>query len=660
MVDSDKNKINAQQNIKEVEILIIGFGFSVIPLLRELDLSQKKYSIISVRNSVWKRLEKLNRLDFDLVSSYYTSFYSFDLVDDMKGDMYPTAKQFYNMHLKYYEKYKEKIIDDFVELVENYDGHSLVHTKNRDTYKADNVIVATGFKRKIFDELCDFDYSMSNKTVVFNSIGDSANLMMSKLIPRNNKIICLQNGFVALDKIVNINNKTYTLDQTEFHGFGLLFKGIYQKLIMGGIGVQVKVSGLLFELLSLNFLAKIFTKHTLQTKFNTAREIKVSQKPVAMIPNGNIAIKYWPIDKYAETFIDDLESSIKEGYILNDIAFFVNEGLIKLWPKKDAIVDRESKSVKWNNESVNYDYFVDGDAEKPGLPKIVFNCSMEGEDYEFIYKENYYGVVPKKLNNIYFIGLTRPMTGGLANITEMQCLFVHKMLVNVAFKDSIYSTIEEKLLKYNREHYVQSGNGKTDHLVFYGLYTEEVARVIGINKNLKSCKNIKEINQYLLFPNNTFKYRQEGEYKVDGCDKLVEYIDKNHSRFVDIWYFIASFCLYNILFFELSVCLYAESIIAGPVFSLLIILQLLFSTICVIPVQNYAGLFKVIYLSLAILAVGFLGSKVALVVLPIDFIITYIVRQRGFRYIFNDLKNKVRYRGFFKKYLKAYLKATRT
>ena len=105
-----------KQNITayQVEHLIVGFGFSIIPLLRELDRTQTSYTIISDQNSIWKRLQQRDRLDFDLVSSYYTSFYSFDIVKKRDVDFYPTAKSFYQMHLDYFEKYKDQIIDDFV------------------------------------------------------------------------------------------------------------------------------------------------------------------------------------------------------------------------------------------------------------------------------------------------------------------------------------------------------------------------------------------------------------------------------------------------------------------------------------------------------------------------------------------------------------------
>ncbi|NET58025.1 MAG: hypothetical protein F6K47_18285 [Symploca sp. SIO2E6] len=78
-----------------LEVCVIGFGFSAVPLIRELQQTGTEFQIISEdSNSVWDGLSKSNRLDFDLVSSYLTSFYSFDLVKDFVEDYYPTSKQF--------------------------------------------------------------------------------------------------------------------------------------------------------------------------------------------------------------------------------------------------------------------------------------------------------------------------------------------------------------------------------------------------------------------------------------------------------------------------------------------------------------------------------------------------------------------------------------
>ncbi len=64
-----------------IDILIVGGGYSAMPLIRELEKDGKDYLIVSEGKPIWSELEASNRLDFDLVSSLYSSVFSFELVE---------------------------------------------------------------------------------------------------------------------------------------------------------------------------------------------------------------------------------------------------------------------------------------------------------------------------------------------------------------------------------------------------------------------------------------------------------------------------------------------------------------------------------------------------------------------------------------------------
>ena len=66
---------------KECNTIIVGGGFSAMPLIRELDNAGEDYLIINNSDSIWKQLDETNGLDFDLVSSLHSSTYSFEIVD---------------------------------------------------------------------------------------------------------------------------------------------------------------------------------------------------------------------------------------------------------------------------------------------------------------------------------------------------------------------------------------------------------------------------------------------------------------------------------------------------------------------------------------------------------------------------------------------------
>ncbi len=674
---------------REVKTIIVGFGFSCVPLLRELDRTGDEYMIISekIPNPIWDNLKRNGRLDFDLVSSYQTSFYSFDQAKKFQdegatADGYPTAKEFHDMHLAYYAQYKDRLVSDEVQRIDNHDGYSEVHTVSGAVYRADNVVVSTGFRRNIHDSLNKFDYSTTGKTIVFNTIGDSSNLMIAKLVANDNKIICLGNGFNALDKMFEINKQTVTLDQIEYHNVAFLFPNIYRAMIGGSSIFPLVMLSLGYIHTGLGrFLYKLFlgigklvSPYFFQFAYpQTIRALKVNLKRLrsAMpFPNGVIAIKYWPVDGYSKFFGKNLKESIKTGYLLNDLPLFIDQGLVEYWSKADIEVDHEQKKMRnrVTGKEVMFDHFIDGGPENPRLPEILRHGPGGAQAFEYIYRNNYLGVIPRALSNIFFLGYTRPTTGGLANMTEMQGLLAHRMIFDLPFKQDVYRTLPERLETYNTRYYYTDQPARTDHLVFYGFYTEEVARALGIDIKLRECRSLREVSQYIFFPNNAFKYRQIGLYKVDGCDKLVNYIDDAHHGWAGIKMRLLTFGMYHLICFSAILMFYLNHAINLPTFLALAAAQYVFNFVAVTPTvhsQSFVASAPYSYLRLAFLVLGFIAMLVygpvwSFAVIGADFLWSFLVRtfkpERA-RLTFNDLKIKRQYKPFLAEYLKTYREA---
>src|SRR5262245_8802567 len=123
-------------SIISTEVLIIGFGFSVIPLIRELEKDGINYLIVSNGESIWDKLEKHGRLDFDLVSSMHTTLYSFELINREVADRYLTSNEYLSFIRTYQAKYDAKLVKDWVTLLENHTSHSIVHTKSGSVFHA--------------------------------------------------------------------------------------------------------------------------------------------------------------------------------------------------------------------------------------------------------------------------------------------------------------------------------------------------------------------------------------------------------------------------------------------------------------------------------------------------------------------------------------------
>jgi hypothetical protein len=661
MQDATIHYEKVNENIASTQVLIIGFGFSAIPLIRELERSGINYVVISNgEGSIWDRLEKHGRLDFDLVSSMHSSLYSFELVHRDTKDRYLTSKEYLAFIRKYLTQYRLKVIKDWVTVVENHSSHSIVRTQSGTVFATKHLIISTAFKRKMNQLLNEFDYaSAKNKTVAITAMGDSVNLMISKLIPYNNRIVLITNGFTLLDKLLFYDDTSYTLDQLEYHNIRRVSKLFYRKTILAGAEFVV-ICQKLFKFASINH---VYFKHPLATR-SFIKEFNFKNfLPRSPIPNGIIAIKYWPIDAYQKLFDNDaLKQSIRDGYLLNDIAFFLEQGLVELWPKRETVIDRKARTIRWKDNVVNYDEIVDADYEVPNLPEIVVErVGSSQRKYEYDCRNTFMGVVPKELSNAYFIGFTRPTTGGLNNITEMQCLFTHKMITDPDFNQEIYDGIGERIRKYNRYYRFSDGQSPTDHLVYYGFYTDDIARLIKINQRLSDCRSLRDVVLYFVFPNTAFKFRQSGPYKVEGVTEMVQQIYKNHKGFSVLINSLLTYALLQLTAYVALIVTYYQQSIYLPALAL----AFLFVIVLLNPVTPFVaanGFGRNSYLNVILATALGLTAYYKSPLIPVAsllavFALTYVFHRLGWsRAPFNDLKNKQnpKYREFFKRYCAAF------
>jgi hypothetical protein len=519
------------------------------------------------------------------------------------------------------------------------------------------------------DAVANFDCSIRDKTVVFDTIGDSANLLISKLVTGDNRIICLQNGFLALDKLWYIGNTTYSLDQLEAHQTARSFPRLYGAVINFNFVPMTKIVPNFKPIAAYmalvrgiqHVLGRMFTPENFHVPFaDTRRSIEADRPPKAHVPNGIIAIKYWPIDAYARQFAEDLPERIKQGFLLNDLVYFVSEGLVTLWRKDETTVDEVSKTIERNGQSIHYDYLIQGDAEAPKLPRITYEKDGRTVDYEYVYRENYLGVIPRVLANVYLLGYTRPLTGGLSNITEMQSLLIHRMLTDEPFRSGLVDRLDEKIKVYNRRYYVSDTPGPRDHLTYYGFYTDDVARELGIHLTLKSCRSFRDVAKYLCYPNNADKFRQTGPYKIDKCADFVDHVFTQHKGFKLVWQLAFAYLGYQVLTVAVAASLFLHGWISGYVLAAVAVFQLLFGYWAMIPVTNSCPFFGAKYLSFLLYIPMLFHPVSALLIFPIDFLATYVLRQLpGARYPFNDLKNKRKYRGFYERYKEVYNRVRR-
>jgi hypothetical protein len=660
-VATSRNHEAPGENVISTEVLIIGFGFSAIPLLRELERDGIDHLVVSAGDgSIWDKLERHGRLDFDMVSSMHTSLYSFELVQRDAKDRYLPSVEYAAFIKKYLDQHSARLISDWVTSIENQARHSIVRTQSGRTFCAKHVVVATAFRRRMNRLLNEFDYeSARNQTIAITAMGDSVNLMISKLVPSGNRIILVTNGFLPLDKLAFYGGSSYTLDELEYHNLRYLSFNVYRKTFLHGLDF-VWLCQMLFRFLSID---QLYFKYPLAVRrIRLKFDLRWLLFPPSPVPNGIIAIKYWPIDAYQKLFDNDsLKRSIGEGYLLNDIAFFLEQGLVELWPKCKTIIDRARHTIERNGKVIKCDHFLDGDYETPNLPAISgHRAGAPLRKYEYVYRNSFMGVIPKELHNVYFLGYTRPTTGGLNSIVEMQCLFTHKLITDPTFHREIHQNLEERIEQYNRKYYyLVDRTGHTDHLVPYGFYTDDIARLMRINPRLSACRSIRDVVTYFLFPNAVYKYRQDGPYAVPGVKEMVRKVYDDHKGFSLVGNYVLSYALLQLTAYAALGLAYYRGELPGIALPFLLLI-VLWNPITPFVATNAYGLNS--YLNLLMLAGLVLTACFMNTLVPIASIIaacalTYAFRRLGWtRLLFNDLKNKQqpKYREFFGRYCYAF------
>src|SRR5262245_16622544 len=157
----------------------------------------------------------------------------------------------------------------------------------------------------------------------------------------------------------------------------------------------------------------------------------------------------------------------------------------------------------------------------------------------------------------------------------MQCLFTHKMITDPDFHQEIYDDIENRLRKYDRHYRFWDEPKPTDHLVHYGFYTDDIARLININPRLSDCRSLKDVAMHFIFPNCAFKFRQSGPYKVDGVKEMVQQIYRNHKGFSVIIHYLLGYALLQLTAYVAVVVAYLRGELPTLALPLLLLIVLL-------------------------------------------------------------------------------------
>ena len=251
------------------------------------------------------------------------------------------------------------------------------------------------------------------------------------------------------------------------------------------------------------------------------------------------------------------------------------------------------------------------------------------------------------------------------NITEMQCLFTNKMIVDLVFHNEIYENIAERIKRYNRYYYSSNENKPTDNLVhYYGFYTDDIARLLKINTRLADCRSLRDIIIHFIFPNNAFKFRQAGPYKVEGVQEMVQQIYKDHKGFWAALIYLLNYALLQLTSYVAVIIAFYQHFIDAVAIPLLLAI-VTFNPITPF-IAGWSTSYSLLNTLIMIIALGltavFKDILIPIAALLVAFAVTYAFHKLGWsRAPFNDLTNKSsqKYRTFFKSIVRSLKRSSR-
>jgi hypothetical protein len=133
-----------------------------------------------------------------------------------------------------------------------------------------------------------------------------------------------------------------------------------------------------------------------------------------------------------------------------------------------------------------------------------------------------------------------------------------------------------------------------------------------------------------------------------------------HTGFKFVWQLAFSYLGYQLLAIAVAASLFLHGWISGHALAAAVVFQLLFGYWAMIPVTNSCPFFGAKFISFVLYIPMLFHPVSALLIFPIDFLATYVLRQLpGARYPFNDLKNKKKYREFYEQYREVYNRVRR-
>jgi len=524
----------------ECEVCVIGLGVSSIPLLKLLQQSGTDFRVVtSTAFGIWRKLSDAGE-NFDLVTTIESTNYSWwDYDYDFP---FYTARSYHEKLLaELTPELNDRVQYAQVSCVEEKDGKYRIFGQDGELLVSSSHLVhSVGFSpdKNILPNLgriAEAQKDGAGKHFLVFGFSDTTNLYISRLIHAGHRVTLACRHFHVVDKIGSTHgNVGGPFDQYEpmQHWTGRSLPpnvtGVLVPLPIKGakVGSPSWIAGKITSYVAgLVGLKQVVDLRKFDTEFQSKAGGLVTDGKTD-VPGGlGYLVKQWPVDEYVRFYNDEKHQKrmLEEGIFLNDIYFFIQQGLVKLY-HRDDVQHISGKKYRLGDEGdeMEFDEVFFCQEAKHNVLQMQNFCP------NYCYTDHLFGIWNKKQPNMYFLGTTRPYTGAFGCIAEVNAMFVHRMITDAQFARGISDQFPAYMHRQRVTHYVQASEPDKLHVHWAGMHILRVSQVLGCELSKEGAKRHGLEKEWMTGPINALRCRIVGPYALPdaaaryrkSCEKL--------------------------------------------------------------------------------------------------------------------------------------------
>jgi len=530
---------------------------SNVKLLQKLQSNSYSYKAVTENMfGIWDEVRKAGE-NFDLVSTIEATNFSNWNYDYEKLPFYTAQEYLQMLESEIWDSIEPHIIKGvhISKVVFTGNLYQLFDADNALVLECEHLVHSVGLRTDP-DVLPNLQkcQSIQDSVVLIQGYSDTSNLWLSRLVLNNNKVIIASDHFVTLDKLLktggdnDIKNNFVPLDQLEPYQYLRTHNEMWH--------TSAFWRQIVSPFYTSTMLGKLWKwKLGLSSLFDSSPEWACNESLWKLFCREGVSaglflpIKYWPVDAYASYYEDHSDYMLSNRIYLNDIYLFILLGLVTV-TKRSNIVKQEDGCYLLKGRESDTTFRPDVVMGSKKAEQFAIPMTYNGKDICYNYTDNLYGIWNKSRPNLYFLGTTRPNTGGFGSQGEMAGLLVFELIHNQTFRTKMiqdYDNVHSEWIRnYIATHEcypdLQYVDDTTQH-------NERIAKLLGRAMTFKTAWSDGMLDAWVAGPINMQRYTLESNPRAKEsyrkfCDRFITGEAKRiYFEYIFAHIFLINLCL---------------------------------------------------------------------------------------------------------------------